>query len=189
MVKLQIPHFLQHCAIRLLCQPIYELFLLNKWVPCFWIPLQILIFFFLNAGCSTKKQHSRVITLLNVNEAKDEDIGISTNVALHRHIAELALRMNTNFIMLCLYEVNDNMRGDSSSVALRVAKPFAAILSSTLNNSSDLMYSTVAAGMCRQFLPIELFIFLSLRGLDGLSVRLVSFRIAVHPLLQFLRTH
>lgn len=149
LLEVQVPHFPEHGLAGLLGHPVDELLFLDEGVPAAGVPLQVVVFFVLDTWRSAQEQHCGVLPVLDVDEPQYEDVGVPADVALDGHISEFAFGMDADFVVLGLDEVDDDVGGHSSSIALGVAEPLPAVLGSALHHAIDVVDTAVAARVGR----------------------------------------
>lgn len=94
-----------------MANPADQLLLLNQRLPSLRTPRKIITLLILNAGHATDKEHSLLVAIHNLDEAKHKDIRIAADNALDGKIAKLALRMRGNLVMFRFDEMVDHVGG------------------------------------------------------------------------------
>ena len=77
------------------------------------------------------------------HDAQEENVLVAADLALNRGIAELGLVVGCDFVMLCLHEVHDDVRGQLG-FALGVAEPLVAVLLRALHHAPLILQAAVA---------------------------------------------
>lgn len=89
--------------------------------PIFWVPLVLIKLLIGDTWRSTDKNDTGLIAILDIDIPKNKDIGVAADETFNGQVAKLRLRMCGDFIMLWLYQVEDDMRRETW-LALKTVK-------------------------------------------------------------------
>lgn len=124
-----------------------EFLWLDKRLPSFGIPHELIALLFLNTGKSTDKKYSFVsLLIVDFNITKHKNISISAHHALDSNIPKLSLRVRSNLIMFTFDKMVNNMRGNAV-LAPVITKPFHTAFIGALYHTAGVRKSTKRACM------------------------------------------
>ena len=129
---------------------------MNQRLPFVRTPFKLSGFLFIYAWSSADEDGTAIVSILNLDESQDEDIGVPANKALDDEVSEVAFWVSGYLVMFRFDEMEDNV-GCESIVSFLVAEPFPACFVSAFDDAAFVSDGAVRAGVGRQFFFLGFF--------------------------------